>query len=474
MLDDMSYEYEVELENPNVQEEYEYSTGKKIFLHVKKVTRDIDIKFDMSRVRKRQFRIQVDSDIINTTRTEEKPNSNKYLSNLKLVTINPDYKDNLISLDANSINGEIQIDTNFATVDYGEYVALIYTKNTKNDEISVMYSGVGHFTDEDKVLNKGLIKYTEYNVATKGRIYYNAYENNVLNPNTRIYYIGRVQEHINLYKEIPGYKLEQGFVIENNENKFSLLTNKKEHSSEMLDIKIFAPTEKTYNSDDTIDQINETVIEEIDGNFVFNNRYDAYNMYIGNNIAIDPLITNLEREELEKELYIYVDTQEFLKDHLNISLLTYEKQNEYDSTTYRLDFDEYLISKKGGRYYKINTDIINKFLIERTTALPSKEIVTYKTGNAILSVAIDPEYMDETRLNHTFPYSSINVFLSTHEKMLLTFSISPAISYSISPLALSFADGFDCPQLDIDNTIINTRNTVNTFFFIMLPLFSLI
>ena len=418
-IDDRDYEFNVEFGDDEILTEYEYSTSKTITMTIKKVTRDFSLTFDMSNVRKKQFDVTVDENLLRISETEE---DKVYLSNLKVVSINPESLKSLKRLDNTNILGETIISAQgTATIDYGEHIALVYSKGYNNGEIPVVYSEVGHFSPENKILDNGTVEYVEYNVASRGNTYYNVYnENNVASTNTRIFYLGKIQEPINLYRDIPNYEVEKGFVLENNENKFSILTNKQDHASEMLSINFFAPTSMNFSDNEFIDRVDGVVVEKIDKYtsgtdtlknsdvlYEIYNRYDVYNMYVGENKDSDKLLTASEKQSLSDVLYLNIGTQDFLKDHLNIHFITYEKQPGYDTKAYKMKLTDYIESSKGERFYKIDKNVISEFLMNRGY-INGDSVIPYKTGNAIMRVEIDPAYIDETRLNKSFPYSSIN------------------------------------------------------------------
>jgi len=411
-------EFEVELEDEEVEYDYEYSTSKTIRLSIQKVTLDFDIVFDMSQVRLKEFDITFDDQLIKTAETQDKGGSN-YSTNIKLLKINPEYINRLVSLDSTTVLGEVVVGRNSAKVNYGEYIAICYTKSSDKLEIPTMYADIGHFTDVNKISTTSGLRYVQYNVATRGNTYYNLIENNSTNTFTRVYYIGKIQEDVNLYKAIPNLEVAKGYNV-SHKNQFTLLTNLSDYASESLTINFFAPTEKSYNaSDEGIDQISGVNVEKIkkysEGGELNNpevlyeyiKRYDAYNMYVGDNKAQDSLLTTKEKQTLPEELYFSIKTTDALRDGLDVKLLVYEKQRDNDHYTYQLTLTETATSLKGEKFYKLDTDVVSEFLLDRAEGV-GQDLIPYKTGNAILNVRI----AETVKYSSSFPYSSFTYPIS--------------------------------------------------------------
>jgi len=412
-VDEKEFDYSVEFLDDTLEESYQYSTQKTIRLTINKINRDFDLVFDMSEVRKKQFSVTMNDALRLIGKKDDD-------TNFKIVSVKPESVSNLTQLSSDVVTNVRKFVTNTVTVDYGEYIILCYTKQMGHSEIPTVYSDVGFFTDEEDIKTTSAIDYVSYDVATRGNTFYSMQENGIPNSSTRLFYMGKIQENINLYDAIPNLEIAKGFSIEN-KNIFTLLTNKQDYKSEMLDIKLFAPSSVSYSySNDSLDKINNTTIQRIDkystGETLKNptvvyeylNRYDAYQLYVGNNIATDSLINQVQRNSLPSTLYLSVGTQDFLEEHLDISLLSYEKQNENDTITYDQLLTEYITSEKGEKFYKIDAEVLSEFLLDRAVDDGNGGVTPYNTGCCILYVAINPKYVDDTRLNHTFPYSSIN------------------------------------------------------------------
>lgn len=396
--------WEVTYAQPDIEEEYRYTVGKKITFSVFKATSDFTLTIDFSKVKKHALELTVSDTILNITSST---NSDKTTTtNLSVVSVDPEKVDHLITLDSSNILERRPFVNNKATVYYDEYIVLCYSKPSNNEEISTLYTDVNHFTDMDSVLTKDNIKYCEYNVATKGNSFYNLKENNLTNSNTRLFYLGRIQEGFKLYNKIPNYTYPQGFVLSDNENKFSLLTNRLKYNSDLLSINVFAPTTKTYNAgDSTLDKVGDTVLEQVSSSGTLYNRYDRFDMYIGADASKDDYLTDTEKNTIPQELYVSIDseinlldngTRDNIENYLHFHLLHYEKQ---DSAKSHYTFSSVLKSDKESNFIKIDLEIIKDYI---------DTFEDYQTGNAILYVEMDTNYIDNSRNDGTFKYTVIN------------------------------------------------------------------
>lgn len=398
-------EWEVTYANPEIEEQYRYTVAKKITFSFAKILNDYDLEIDMSKVKKRPLKLNISSNILDMAKSKDK--QGRVVSNLSIITINPDKINKLLRLDASNIVEERKVYEDYGTAYYGEYVALVYSKPSGNGEIGSIYTNVNHFTKEEDVLTIGNIKYCQYNVAKRGNSFYNVYTGEAALTNTRIFYLGMISEGFNIYNAIPNYEVPRGHVLEDEENKFSLLTNIQDFNSELLDISVYKPSTKEYDAQDpNMDKVGDVVLEKMSpAEDIFAKRYNRYDMYIGDDIVNDNFITEEEKSTIPSEMYVLVKTElnketgGRIDDYLNIRLMHYEKQPGVGF----LEFDEYLESENGFEFLKINNEVIAQFIDKKVNYQENE----YLTGNAVLFVAIDQGYIDRGRDDDTLQYSAI-------------------------------------------------------------------
>lgn len=385
--------YEVIYDDPTVEEQYSYTTAKTIKFSIAKATTDFTLDIDMTTITRKSFEINVSNSI--TSQTTDNKNSNLYA-----VSIDPNSLDRLTKLDSTNVLAKREVVNNKVTVFYDEYIALCYEKQSGKTEYSAFYTDVNYFTNKNDILHLGNIDYCQYKVAKSGSNYYHLY-NNI---NTRLFYIGRIQEGFNIYSNIPTYVAPQGFVLENDENKFSLLTNSSKYNSDLLTIKVFAPTEEEYDEDsDSMEKLNDTVLKQLNSIETLHHRYDRYDMYIGDNITEDEFISNDKKNTLPSTLYVSIGSNigngERIESILKFHLLHYEKQSS--DVEHVHDISDIIYSDKGTLFFKIDRDLIKSYIDSLYDG------AGYETGNAILYVQIDPEYKEKQRMAGTFKYSYI-------------------------------------------------------------------
>lgn len=415
-LEDKAISYEVTYDDPNIEEQYRYSTGKTITFSVSKAIGDFTLNIDMTSVTRKAFTINFSNGLVDGAKTEKSNKKGEYDSNLYAVSIDPDKLDRLTRLDSSNVLAVREVVGNKVTVYYDEYVALCYVKSSGKSNFSTFYTDVNHFTDSSDILTLGNINYCKYDVTMSGNNYYHLYDYAINSSSSRLYYIGRIQESFNIYEKIPTYVAPQGFTLDDEENKFSLLTNLHEYNSDMLTIKIFAPagdtyTDEQYQSSDNLDKMGNITAIELSPNGVEHNRYDRYDMYIGNDISSDKYIYDSERGSLPSKLYIVVESEvgvtvDDLGNRLHFCLLHYEKMS---STVPHLIFSNILETDKGKIYFEIDKDVVSSYIDNKIDPVDGTQ---YKTGNAIIYFTLSSTWL-EHRNESTFPYTSINYRLYT-------------------------------------------------------------
>lgn len=401
--------YEVIYDNPNVEEKYRYTTGKTIKFSVAKATTDFTVDVDMTKVTRRAFTLNISSGITSSTTTLNDKKEN--VSNLYAVSINPDGLDRLTRLDASNVLAKRLVVNNKVTVYYDEYIALCYEKPSGYSEFSAFYTDVNYFTSDRDILHLGTIDYCQYSVSKSGNNYYHLYGSGLRESDTRLFYIGRIQEGFNVYEKIPNYVSPQGFELDDDENKFSILTSSQEYNSEMLTIRVFAPTDNEVTEDefkDTVyDKMGGQIAKEISPTERVNYRYDRFDMYIGDNISEDKYIENSEKSTLPSKLYLVVEsnigeTSGDIASRLYFCLLHYEKMS---NTVPHVVFNSVKVSDKNKVYFEITQEVVETYIDNQFDVIDG---TSYKTGNAIFYVTINDNWKSECYSNSTFPYTAIN------------------------------------------------------------------
>lgn len=423
------YDFTVEYSDANIEEEFRYTVDKRIRVSLLQVARGTTFDFDMSGVKRQVFRINIDGNLYSATSTAENFKNN---SNLTLVSIKPESTQSpLLAIDDTNIFREYKLENPYVDVEYGEYVVLMYKRQQRNVEIPAVYCNIGDFTPSRIQHSIGEKGYGQYDLAMKGNGLY-LYKND---RDSRLFYIGKVQEDITLYRNIPFVVEQKGFVLENDKNKFSLLTNLQDHNSDMLTIDLYQPTTKAYNSNNSdMMQINTAeglkTLEKVykydeSGNlknpeviYDMYNRYDVCNMYIGEDKNRDSLLTSEEKQSLTDEIYISIKSELFelpeIKEPygngyniyrpVNIKLLQREKQRGGDGIKVITDF---VYSSNTTKIIKIDKELIADYIVDRMATV-GNSVVDYKTGNAILYFEFDAAYIDNARYYRMLSYSSIN------------------------------------------------------------------
>ena len=398
---DYNLDWTVKVSDPTIEPEYEYTVARTITVKIDRVNSDHDIDIDMSGVRIKKLKVNVAQDILDNSITEDK-DKNRY-SNLKIVTLNPDYLSNLMYLKGDAITGQHNVSVlGEAYIEYGQYAILCYTKDNLHDEMPTIYGSVGKFTPESKIIQYKDKFYAEYNMSVKGNVPYNIYDGNLPVANSRLYYMGQIKEDFDLYKDIPDFEIIKGVTFEEKENQFVLLTNKQEHNSSLLSLSFYTPTMASYDAtNELLDKVDgQTIVklDKYDGEGEFKNtnvysqygtRYDMISMYIGDMMATDSFLTEDEKNSLSNSLYLVVDS-ELPIGRLDIGLLSYEKQKLSDFPMLKLT--EFVESQKGKSVYKLDKELLKDFIKERVDTSTNTE---YLLGSAFLDITFSEELRDE-------------------------------------------------------------------------------
>lgn len=393
--------YDVKISDPTIEPEYEYTVAKTITISIDRVNANHQIDIDMSGVRIKKLKVGVAKDLLNNAILKE---DNSIIStNLQIVTINPEYLTDLKYLRGDAILDQIPVTIDGeAYVEYGNYAIFCFTKEENKQEMKSIYSSVGKFTPENKIIEFKENKYAQFDLAVKGNQPYNLYENNSLLSKTRLYYIGQIKEDMDIYRQIPDFEVTKGFTFENKKNQFVLLTNKQDYNSSLLSISAYVSTFQLYDSANLmLDMIGDHTLAKIqkyneDGLFKtpdvyseFGKRYDMLSFYIGENIVLDTFLTQEEKSTLSNDIYLVIES-EIPIDELNIQLLSYEKQAMNDFPKKILT--NYEISIRNKAVFKIDKSIVNEFIKERRDTYSGND---YLIGNAILYVSIGQKFMEE-------------------------------------------------------------------------------
>lgn len=401
--------YEVIYDDPTIEEQYRYSTAKTIKFSISKATTDFTLDIDMTKVTRKAFSLNFSSSLINDAGTYN--DNNKYDSNIYAVSVDPSGLDRLTRLDTTNVLATRRVENNKVTVYYDEYVILCYVKTAQNRNFTTFYSDTNHFTNADDILSLGTINYCRYDVAMSGNNYYHIYGCGISESNSRLFYIGRIQEGFNVYEKIPTYVEPQGFVLGDEENKFSLLTNCSKYNSDLLTVKVFAPISNTevddFSTTDTLDKMNGQMARQLEAVGVEHNRYDRYDMYIGEDIYNDSYIEAGEKNTLPSKLYLVVEsdigeTIDDIGNRLYFCLLHYEKMS---SAVPHIVFSEFLESDKGKLYFEIDRETIASYIDNK---IDIADGTLYKTGNGIVYITINDEWRSACNKTNSFPYAAIN------------------------------------------------------------------
>lgn len=387
-------DYSVEFSDPEIEKEYEYSVKKTITYSIDQVSRAFELVVDLANVQKKTFEITLSNN----------------LSGFSAVTVSEEQTKNLTVLNENNILTSRTFEDNKLAVKYGEYVILIYRKTNNLKEIDALYSTKNNFSLN--TANLGALEYAYYNVAKRGNSLY-SYNGEYL---SRLYYIGKIQEDLNLQDTIPNYKEEKGFIFEKTPNTFYLITNMEKYSSNMLTINTYSATNQPYNAGDkNLDKIDNQVVIKNSPAFNLYNRYDVHKYYIGNDLINDKLLTTEDKLDLHSELYIRIESEVGVE-HLNLYLLLNEKDKINASTSKLIPLN--IFSDKGYAYAKLNKELISSFCVDRSYVGENGEIYNFEIGNAILYIKVDYDYIysEDRFFENTYSLINLPVFINNSQE----------------------------------------------------------
>jgi len=427
-------------------EGYSYTVDKKISFSYFNLRRDMTLVFDMTNVTKKVFDIEIDEDL---SRLATSKDGGKDVVKLKAITIDQEYQGNLMKVDEEIATGEYYINDGKIGIEYGEEVVLCYTRGDGSPEITDIYGSVGKFTNKQDIVTNGNNQFLHFEVAKRGATYYNVYSNGHANTTTRLFYIGQIVEPIKLSSNLPGYEATYGFELENNENKFAILTNRQDFASDLLTINMYRSIPATSydaNNPDMVRQLVDSGDPDDDTDDVYNvyeritkykddngqkvlksepllydyyNRYDVYSMYLGDvdDIDNDIFIDNNEKSaNLPTELYFSIDSTESL-DNFKFKLYSYERQeyleqhggHDKDTAKYpmkELDINNALALTNGKKLFKLDSTVLEDFIKNRSATVGGTTY-EYKTGMAILYCQmVSPTYIKNS--DDTNKYTVIN------------------------------------------------------------------
>ena len=405
-------------DEPANDQDHLYANTKKISFEINPVIGDLDIVFDMSTVRLHQFDVNITSQLytLGTPREEKtKP--------FQLMSIKPEYGSNFVNLPWDLVNSVTNFTTNNMTVDYGNYLILIYNYQDTNADLSTIYSDVGYFTPRDKVVGN----YSIYESSRKGNQYYtymNASGNEVgINNSVRMFFIGKIQEDIDFYSYIPGFVEEKGFKFDKDPNTFYFLSNKHEQtqlvdpetgeettfeSEYLVNINFYKKSDVLAKDFDpsnlNFDKLGDTVIEKMTPSDQIVSRYDVYKYYIGEDLATDNLLSSEQKKDLTQDMYISIESELIGKEHkgykaLKFCLISYEKEgagsriypyHEIEFNTLESD------SIRGIRYIKVTREMIERYILDRV-GVSGSDSAEYTIGSAILYTTMPEDYIDSCR-----------------------------------------------------------------------------
>lgn len=416
--------YDVEYINADgVDTDYLYSVEKKISFTCKKVNKTINVLVDLSEVEKKTFEISL---------------ADKNLDDcFKVVTLKPDLKGDLLKLTADDIVQENRFISNTTEVTYGDEIALVYMQKTGVPKYESLYINAKpiYFKNAEDVKFINDIEYLQYDVSKRGNSYYR-YN---YDASSRIFYIGQVKEDIKFYTTIPNYVNDKKVHVGDNYNTFYLLTNMERYNSDLITLEAFVPNSNVSYSvnNPLVDRINGTVVSKISGE-EYNQRYDLYNIYLGDNMNSDPLLESKDKVNMYNEIYIKIKSEVDLDD-IVIRLLKAEK--EYLEGGVALTAN--IISSKANNYIKLTKEEVASFCDQYVYEDDIGNSIPYLNGAAILYVEMKYEYITENRWYGTFDYSRIvlqlNILNEDSERYASKLHLIPYVNDS---------DGIDYGSID--------------------------
>lgn len=386
-IDNEEIDFDVEyIKGHNVDENYLYSVKKKISFGVADVRRSIDIKIDMTNLHKKTFDVKFTSGDA---------------KDFEIVIINPESISRLLTLNSNNTVKKIPFFENKAQVSYGDYIALVYKRKTNANDYTKIYSNKGYFTDPSKIKMINDQEYIDLPAAKRGNTYY-IYGGDTA---TRIFYFGVVKENVDLSFSLPSRTADNRLKVGEGRNTFYLLTNLQKYNSDIISIQSFVknPNASYSVNDSTVDKIDGETISKITPTESYKLMYDVHKIYLGDNITIDPFLSEEEKANLYDEIYFQIATEIGIK-NLTIRLLVNEKMMNVDYT--KLSVIE---SDKDKSYVKISKEEIIKYYSKHMYEDSSGNTFEYYNGAAILYVGIDAGYVNVQTYYETFKYSKFTL-----------------------------------------------------------------
>jgi hypothetical protein len=369
-------DYSMKIIDPliEVDDEHIYSVDREFSYSIHDVKRNMKIEIDMSKVYKRTFDI-----ILNNLRTEE----------YSVVWVDYDEADGyLTSITNDNIkefeNGSKQLvfnDKNKVTVDFGTTVALIQNQSNRKLVYDKLYTTDKYFPSSNQ--NRLNEECCYYNVASNGGGYYSFNHDS----DKKIYFIGDVKEDIDLYSNIPGYEEEKGIRFEDEENMknvFRLLAPKQKYNSETFKLFFYMP--KKYESDIVFDKVDDIELVQVPSEMIsnYNNKYDMYNIYLGDDYNNDIYMTEDIKKNICESLYIRMETEYYLNNSVDMYLVDKENINlNFEKSRYpKLTFDREGINNNWGYTYMYarlsRATMLNNFSVSRPNYVNGENIEYYK------------------------------------------------------------------------------------------------
>ena len=361
-----------------VEEGYEYDVGKTLSWYMNHVRSNFTLDINLTQMTKIKHQITLDSE----------------LNDFKIVTVSKEKTEGRFSsLKSSDVLETIDFNGKVAYVEYGSYILFIH--NTRNSKYDAIYSNLNHYTNIKNQANIGTLNYSVYNLAKKGNTDY--YFDN--DPYTAIYYFGEIKEDIKLYSQIPDFEEDKGFDIERQPNIFYLFTNLSEYNSDLLTMEAFTLTTSVYDeSNDDIDKIDGNVVKKVTPSEVFNDRYDLYKIYLGENLDSETLIDEYEKGDLNTDLYFVVSSTMGIE-NINFNMLKDAFEKTQYGEGYKLSLSE-TKTEKNKFYLKLDKDTLFKFSLDRDLIDASNVVHEYKTGSAILYPEVDYSFFNTAKMGN--------------------------------------------------------------------------
>ena len=348
---------------------------KEVTFKISSVKRDFQIDIDLTDMKKRTFDITLD----------------KNLTNCTIVTI-PEEKTKTPLLDLNIQDTLVRKSfiNQKTSIEYGSYAILVKSIEDNDSNIDTIYSDINRFTSNEHIGSIGSIDYSFYNASKKGNSYYR-----YNNTSSIIFYLGKIQEGMDLYSNIPEYEPDKGFEIDRIPNVFNLFTNRIDYKSTLFDFDIYTSTDKVYNSsnsnlekiiDNSDGNNKEIVLEKSSQDEKYRDKYNLFKTYIGKNLNSDNLVDSEDKDYLMKDIYIKFNSEIDLQ-YFKFKLLNYEGDNPSKAFELKQKF----VSDKNSTLVKINYEDMLLFS-QRRSILQGDYEVNYYTGSAILYIEFSESY----------------------------------------------------------------------------------